>query len=156
MEQKFKLTNVVLYAKGWYKKSDDIFEDLKKILELDNYTSFTKTDVYSIIVDAFQKSNIYRVTELKEVLNGIHPVNCWKHNYYCKENLSWSSNNVEKENLPDYDLVTAFIYYVISNLRSLDNNHWNPQMPKVTKYPKADHVTIKSLNEHFGKIKSLT
>ena len=32
MEQKFKLTNVVLYAKGWYKKSDDIWEDLKKIL----------------------------------------------------------------------------------------------------------------------------
>lgn len=46
---------------------------------------------------------------------------------------------------------TAFIYYVMSNLRLLDNKHWNPQMPKVTKYPKADHITIKSLNEHFGK-----
>ena len=67
MEQKFKLTNVVLYAKGWYKKSDDIWEDLKKILELDNYTPFTKTDIYSIIVDAFQESNIYKITELKEV-----------------------------------------------------------------------------------------
>ena len=110
----------------------------------------------SIIVTAFQESNIYRITELKEVLDGIHPVNCWKYDYYCKENLSWSSNNVEKENLPDYDIPTAFIYYVMSNLRFLDNNHWNPQMPKVTKYPKADHVTIKSLNEHFGKIKSLT
>ena len=156
MEQKFKLTNVVLYAKGWYKKSDDIWEDLKKILELDNYTPFTKIDIYSIIVTAFQESNIYRITELEQVLNGIHPNNCWKYGYYCKNYLSWSSNNVEKENLPDYDLATAFIYYVISNLRFLDNKHWNPQMPKVTKYPKADHVTIKSLNEHFGKIKSLT
>ena len=65
MEQKFKLTNVVLYAKGWYKKSDDIWEDLKKILELDNYTPFTKIDIYSIIATAFQESNIYRITELK-------------------------------------------------------------------------------------------
>ena len=63
MEQKFKLANVVLYAKGWYKKSDDIWEDLKKILEFDNYTPFTKMDVYSIIVTAFQESNIYRITD---------------------------------------------------------------------------------------------
>lgn len=27
MEQKFNLTNVVLYAKGWYKKSDDIWKE---------------------------------------------------------------------------------------------------------------------------------
>lgn len=145
MEQKFKLTNVVLYAKGWYKKSDDIWEDLKKILEFDNYTPFTKMDVYSIIVTAFQESNIYRITELK---NGIHPDNCWKYGYYCKENLSWAGKDTK---IHEYDMPTAFIYYVMSNLRLLDNKHWNPQMPKVTKYPKANHITIKALNEHFNK-----
>jgi hypothetical protein len=48
---------------------------------------------------------------------------------------------------------TAFIYYVLSNLRFLDNQYWTPEMPKITKYPKADHITIKLLNEHFGKKK---
>ena len=151
MEQKFNLTNVVLYAKGWYKQSNDIWEDLKKILELDDYTPFTKMDVYSIILTAFQNSNIYRITELKEVLNGIHPLNCWKVGYFVKDNIQWSQKGTKIEDLPNYDISTAFIYYVISNLKFIDNNYWNPQMPKVTKYPKADHITIKSLNEHFGK-----
>ena len=151
MEQKFKLTNVVLYAKGWYKKSDDIWEDLKKILELDDYTPFTKMDVYSIILIAFQNCNIYRITELKEVLNGIHPLNCWKVGYFVKDNIQWSQKGTKIEDLPNYDMPTAFIYYVMSNLRLLDNKHWNPQMPKVTKYPKANHITIKALNEHFNK-----
>lgn len=97
MEQKFKLTNVVLYAKGWYKQSNDIWEDLKKILELDDYTPFTKMDVYSIILTAFQNSNIYRITELKEVLNGIHPLNCWKVGYFVKDNIQWSQKGTKIE-----------------------------------------------------------
>lgn len=109
-------------------------------------------DVYSIILSRFQESNIYRITELKEVLNGIHPNNCWKYGYYTKESEQWAGKGAK---IHEYDMPTAFIYYVISNLRFLDDNHWNPQMPKVTKYPKADHITIKSLNEHFGKIKLL-
>jgi hypothetical protein len=144
----FKLTNVVLYAKGWYKITDDVWEDLKKILELDNYSPFNKWDVYSILLTAVQDSNIYRWSELKEVLNGIHPKNCWKYGYYVKENAEWAGKDII---IHEYDIPTAFVYYVISNLRFCDNKHWNPQMPKVTKYPKAEHVTIQQLYEHFGK-----
>jgi hypothetical protein len=39
---KFKLTHVVLYAKGWYNSSDDIYADLKEILKLDDYTPLSK------------------------------------------------------------------------------------------------------------------
>jgi len=149
MENTFKLTNVVLYAKGWYKQTDDVFADLIKVLELDNYSPFDKMDVYSIIISATQNSQLYRWTELKEVLNGIHPGNCWKYGYYTKDNASWTTT--PKEQLPEYDMPTAFIYYVLSNLRFIDKTQWNPSIPKVTKYPKADHITIKSLYESFVK-----
>lgn len=146
MENKFKLTNLVLYAKGWYKKTDNIWEDLIKILELDNYTPFDKMDVYSIIINSVQNCNQYRWTELKEVLNGIHPSNCWKFGYYVKENESWARKDTK---IHEYDMPTAFIYYVLSNLRFIDKDKWEPQMPKVTKYPKNDNITINSLYEHF-------
>lgn len=148
MEQKFKLTNVVLYAKGWYKQSDNIWNDLIEILKLDNYSPFDKWGVYSILIGAVQSSNIYRWSELKEVLNGIHPNNCWKYGYYVKENESWAGKDTI---IHEYDMPTAFVYYVISNLKFCTHEHWNPQMPKVTKYPKAEHVTIQKLYEHFGK-----
>jgi len=147
MKNKFKLTNVVLYAKGWYLRTDDVWEDLKKILQLDNYTPFDKMDVYNIITQAVQNSNIYRWTELREVLNGIHPNNCWKVGYYVKDNHFWSNKNINE--LPDYDMPTAFIYYVLSNLRFMDKQYWNVQMPKVTKYPRNKNITINSLYEHF-------
>ena len=51
----FPLTNVVLYAKGWYKTTDNIWEDLKKILELDDYTPFSNNDIYSILISSFEK-----------------------------------------------------------------------------------------------------
>jgi hypothetical protein len=76
--EKFKLTHVTLYAKDWYLITNDIWDDLIKILELDGYTPFDKMDVYSILLSAVQNSQIYRWTELKEVMNGIHPSNCWK------------------------------------------------------------------------------
>jgi hypothetical protein len=104
-------------------------------------------DVYNIITQAVQNSNIYRWTELREVLNGIHPNNCWKVGYYVKDNHFWSNKNINE--LPDYDMPTAFIYYVLSNLRFMDKQYWNVQMPKVTKYPRNKNITINSLYEHF-------
>lgn len=146
MENKFKLSHVVLYAKGWYKHSDDIWEDLKKILELDDYSPFDKMDVYSIILTAVQNSNIYRWTELKEILNGIHPNNCWKYGYYVEENKDWVTKSVK---IHTYDMPTAFIYYTLSNLRFMENKYWNPKLPKIHKYPKGNNITLKSIYEHF-------
>lgn len=151
MEQKFKLTNVVLYAKGWYKKSDDVWEDLKKILELDDYSPYDKMDVYNIILIAVQNSNIYRWIELREVLNGIHPSNCWKYGYYTKKNCSWVNDN---ENLPEYDMPTAFIHYILSNLSQLDREQWNVKIPNYLKYPKSNNITLQKVYEIFVKPKA--
>lgn len=131
---KFNLTNVVLYAKGWYKKTDDIWNDLKQILILDDYTPFTKNDVYQIILNNVEKINGQRWTSTSALLNGIHPDNCWKINY---------------NETTNYKLEEAVIHYVISNLRFIDNKKWSPKMPRVTKYPKNDNISINDLYRHF-------
>jgi len=54
MDNKFKLTNVVLYAKGWYLRTNDIWADLTKILELDGYSPQNKWDIYNIILKSVE------------------------------------------------------------------------------------------------------
>ncbi len=140
----FPLTHLVLYAKGWYKKTDNIWEDLKKILELDDYSPFTDNDVYSIIVSRFSEFDC-RQSELKEVLFNIHPNQTWKYGYWTKH------NKFMKENI-EYDMPTAVIYYILSSLRDLDRDKWIPKIPKYTKYPKGETITINKVYEHFCKI----
>lgn len=147
MENKFKLTNVVLYAKGWYKKTDDIWEDLRKILELDGYAPYDKMDIYNILLSATQNSDICHWTELKKVLNAIHPQNCWKYGYFVKDNAGWASKPASE--LPEYDMPTAFVYYVLSNLRFMERTNWESAMPKVTKYPKNPNIPIRTYYEFF-------
>jgi hypothetical protein len=149
MERTFKLTNFVLYAKGWYHETDDIWTDLIKMLNLDGFSPFDKSDVYSILLSAVQDSQIYRWTELKEVMYGIHPNNCWKFGYYVKQNCRWSIKS--ESELPEYELPTAFVYYVLSNLRFISSEHWIPKMPKYTKYPRAKDITIRKIYDHFDK-----
>lgn len=132
----FKLANLVLYAKGWYLNTEDIWKDLSSILELDGLTTFNKDDVYSVVASAVQSSDIYRWTELTEVLNGIHPKNCWKYGYQFTE----------------YDMRLAFIYYTLSNLRFLDNKQWEVKTPQITKYPRGKNITTKKLIEVFGNL----
>ena len=145
----FKLSHLVLYAKGWYKHTDNVWEDLIKILELDDYTPFNKMDVYSIISGKFQEFE-HRSSELKEVLNGIHPNQCWKFGYYTN-----TCDLVENyKSLPDYDMPTAFIYYVLSSLRFLDNEQCVLQTPKYKLYSRPEHITLKKVIEVFNNRKN--
>jgi len=147
MENKFDLSHVVLYAKGWYLNTGNVFEDLKKILEFDGYTPFSNMDVYSILLNSVQNSNIYRWTSLVETLNGIHPKNCWKYGYYTKGNYFWAKQSDAE--LPEYDMQTAFIYYTLSNLTHLENTNWNVKTPKLSKYPRGKNITIRKVYETF-------
>jgi hypothetical protein len=147
----FPLSNLVLYAKDWYKKSDNVWDDLKKILELDDYTPFTNGDVYRIITGQFSKFDVQQ-SELTEVLFGIHPNECWKVGYYVK-GCNWVNNS---EQLPEYDMPTAFIHYVLSTLRFLDNEQWKVATPKYKKYPKNPDIPTKRVIEYFnGRKKEL-
>lgn len=142
----FPLSNVVLYAKGWYKTSDDVWDDLKKILVLDGYTPNNNSDVYSILAERFEKFEI-RNSELREVLYGIHPDQCWKVGYYTKDHTWVDGSNNAKE----YDMPTAFIYYVLSTLRFIDNEQWKPITPKYSKHPKNPNIETKRIIEQFNK-----
>lgn len=141
----FPLSNVVLYAKGWYKRTDNIWEDLKQILKLDNYEPYDDSDVYSIILSNFEKWDTYN-TSLREVLIGIHPNQCWKIGYYTN-NATWVNNH---DKLPEYDMPTAFIHYVLSALRFIDSEHWKPVVPKYKIYPKDPDITIRKLMDCFN------
>ena len=44
MKDQFYLAHVVLYAKRWYAWTDDIYDDLSKVLELDGYPGYRKNE----------------------------------------------------------------------------------------------------------------
>lgn len=145
----FRLSNVVLYAKGWYKKTDDVWEDLKQILVLDDYTPFTKGDIYSIILNAFENYNC-RQSTLREVLQGITPRESWKVGYFTKGNADWLSKE-EQETLPEYQMEEAFIRYVLSTLRFFSIEQYNNHTPLYSKYPKNERIETKKIIEMFNR-----
>lgn len=146
--EKYNLSNVVLYAKGWYKTTDDVWADLQKILELDKYTPFDKNDVYSILLSSIDKKEFNSTfNTLRNVMIGIHPQECWKTGYYTK-GCTWGKN---QETYPEYDMPTAFLYYLLSSLRFISNEAWIPIVPKYKLYPKGKYVTYKKVFDCFNK-----
>lgn len=132
---KFKLSHVVLYAKGWYNTTDDIYEDLTKALNLDGFTPFCKNDVFWIITNAFEGG--YTNT-LLQTLIAIQSSECWKYGYKC-----------DKDN---YDVRDATLYYIISCLRFLENKYCNKVIPKYSKEnPRPKNITLKQVINTFNK-----
>lgn len=144
----FPLSHVVLYAKGWYKQTDNIWDDLLEILKLDDYTPFDRDDVYNIIVSRFSEFDSHEST-LRNVLFAISENNCWKVGYYTKGNAEWCKT--PKEELPDYDMPTAFIYYVLSTFRFMPRDKWVVATPKYKKYPKNPLIPLKKVIDNFKK-----
>lgn len=145
MKSQFPLSHITLYAKGWYNRSEDIISDLIKILALDNYTPYDKNDVVLILLGAYEKSFDVRLVDL---INSIHKYNCWKVGYYTK-NAEWLK---EYETLPEYDMYTAVIYKILSDLRFLDKKDWVVKFPKYSKEnQRPNNITIPTLINHFVK-----
>lgn len=147
----FPLSHVVLYAKGWYKRTDNVWDDLLKILELDNYSPFDRSDVYNIIVSSFSEFD-HSESSLRNVLFTISENNCWKVGYYTKGNAEWSRR--PKEELPDYDMQTAVIYYILSTLRFIELTNWKIAVPKYKVYPRHPETTLKNVIGFFGNLKN--
>lgn len=147
----FPLSHVVLYAKGWYKRTDNVWDDLLEILKLDDYTPFDRGDVYNIIVSRFSEFD-HPQANLRNVLFSISENNCWKVGYYTKGNAQWSSK--PKEELSDYDMQTAVIYHILSTLRFIDRTYCKTAIPKYKLYPRHPERTLKDVIEIFGELKS--
>lgn len=134
MENKFTLSHVVLYAKGWYQESNDVWEDLKKVLELDNYTPFTENDILFIIISNFQDAYLGNSNNcLFNVIAGI------------ENNMIIYENN--------YRL--ALINYIITSLRFTESKYYTTVVPKYSKeLRRPKHITVKSVIDCFNIKKS--
>lgn len=142
---KFRLGHVVLYAKGWYNKTEDIWDDLLEILKLDDYHPITKNDVWSIILNRFLQDCELNILD---ILNTVSEDNCWKVGYYTNKH-TWMQNRCE---LNEYDMPTATIYYILSQLRYLTTDEYLQVVPKYSKnnlLPK--NVTLKQVIDTFNK-----
>lgn len=145
MKEKVRLSHVVLYAKGWYERTNNIFDDLKKMLELDEYTPFTNGDIVSIIVNNYERSfNI----KLSDFINDTHPDNCWKIGYYT-DTCDWVK---DYKSLPKYDYHTAVLYKILSDFRFIDNTKWDMKIPKYSKNNKRPkNIELKDVINQFNK-----
>lgn len=127
--KQFTLSHVVLYAKGWYTKTEDIWADLTKILEYDDYMPENNNDIMSIMVSEFEKAT------LNANWNGLF-------NTIVGINTSMKNNN--------YEYNRATIDYILGSLRFIDNTCWIPKVPKYNKNNlKPKHIELKSVIEHF-------
>lgn len=139
MENKiFNLGHVVLYAKGWYQKSDNIWSDLKQMLEYDNYTPFDSGDVFWIITNMFEKSELgSNCNSLLQTLISTQPTECWKYGYNCTKET--------------YDVSTATMYYILSSIRFLENKYHKRVIPKYNKItPRPKNIELRRVIEIFN------
>lgn len=145
------LNHFILYSKGWYNQTDDVVQDLIKILQLDGFSPFDKNDVLFILVNRYEKD--FKSNRLVDFISNIHPNNCWKVSYFTKGNCDWL-NKDEQDKLPEYDYYTAVIYKIISHYRffEVDKLDGELSMPKYSKEnPRPKHIELKTVIERWSK-----
>ena len=151
-----ELRHVVLYAKHWYKRSKDIWADIKKCLTADGFSGdiFDKNDCLNILVNALEKLVKGKDRQIQAILFGIRPEACWRYGYYTKEH-AWALRTLkEGEELPDYNQDVAIVYYCFSHFMSLDKEEWNVGAPDFKNcLPRGEGITGKDVITHFGDIK---
>lgn len=77
----FPLSNVVLYALGWYERSDNFSNDIRKMLELDGYI-VSEYDNYLILImmhyerfrDFLIKNDLPYMTSVSECMGSVNPL----------------------------------------------------------------------------------
>jgi hypothetical protein len=142
--ERFGLGHVALYAKGHYKRSNNIWADLQKCFTADDFSGefFDKYDsVHLLCIHAeripYHGSNPKAI----QLINDIAPENCWKRGYYTKD-AKW----VKEENLPEYDYWEAVARFYLSEiagalLTDLGGSLPNPN-PNVLPLAKYDNETV--------------
>lgn len=153
--EKFSLRHVVLYAKGWYKRTDNIFNDLSKLLEMDGYLGTFEGDSEAQIknrVAYLLLSHLQRIPltgnarTLVDFFESVKEGNCWKYGYYTKNNYTFKKS---EDVLPDYDFDEAVVRYCLSHFGDLSKGQWDTIPPDFTRFPKGDKVTNKRVKEVF-------
>lgn len=151
MEGTFNLNHTVLYAKGWYKRSESIWEDMQKLLEADGYTMWETTPdkvrITNLLVMQAERLKI-RAFSLSHFYEGIQDSQIWKRGYYTKTN---PGGTLSKEVKPDYDYHEAVLRYCLSVFGDLNRDHWKVERPDFTILPKNSDVEEEKVIAIFGK-----
>lgn len=121
----FPLKHVCLYAKVHYVRSGDIWNDLAKCLEGDNYSviyddMFSKVDIRNLIIHKIHEHIFNELNShwrYEEILQHASPEECWKIGFYTKEH-KWAANWATNPD-PDYDFWEAFMRSYLSEIRNM-------------------------------------
>lgn len=140
----FPLSHLMLYTRGWYKQTEDLFEDLKLVLELDGYQPDTKQNIMFIIVNCYGK---YIDIDLVDFLNDIQESQSFRIGHYTNNN-----SNPENPYNVEYDINTAIIRKILSDIRFMNTNTWNQCVPCYRKgLKRPDHISIYNIYKQFVK-----
>ena len=131
MKKKFNLSNVVLYAKGWYHKTDDVFRDLRFALTLDGYSGefFTEKDIVrKLLQDCGELSS--NVFSMDQIYCGIQKNQTHMKGYVHKDSPVYvTETHKDKPILNEYDVDIAIVKYLLAGLQSLKKEEWEPAKP---------------------------
>lgn len=126
--KKFPLSHVCLYAKGWYNRSENVWNDIRKCLSADGYCGdlFTNSDCLNVILNRWSEMQADHTHSFNALVFGAMDHNCWKHGYSTKTNWSYGQNI---DQLPDYDYMTAVLWYILSSLQGCESSAWIQKRP---------------------------
>jgi hypothetical protein len=146
----FNLHHVMLYSKHWYKRSDNIWEDLKKCLSGDDFSGeyMDKYDVAYLLLNAYDKLPFHGSEKLVNFVSAVAKENCWKHGYYTKDfKFMKSKEDIEKE--PEYDYWESVVRFILSTM-----SHISPKEEGIElKKPDYKNVLPHPSRETKAKVK---
>lgn len=148
--KKFGLSHTVLYSKGWYCKTDDVFEDLIKILRLDDYTPFNKSNVFTILTREYSDYMEGREGYLADFLTDLSPSNSFMYGYLTKQSRYASLYMSSVGDLDDWDYHTAVVHKILHHLKFMDVSNTTIKIPRYSKEnPRPGSVSLKDVIEQF-------
>lgn len=153
MKKKFDLSHVVLYAKGWYHKTDDIFRDLRFALTLDDYSGefFSKKDIVrKLLRDCSELSS--NVFSMDQIYCGIQKNQTHMKGYVHNESPKYVLEKYDKE-LDEYDMDIAIVKYLIGELKFIKKEEWKAAKPIYGKgLGKPYHIKKPRVEEMFAHV----
>lgn len=126
----FPLNHVALYAKHWYKRTDNFWADLQKCIGADGYLdNLNPNDVYGIIISRLNEMKI-REMDMTILLDGINPKEGWKVGYPTKGNYFLLKPDPKKaEEFPEWDFKEAVVRYCLSVISRMKNEFFEGIVP---------------------------
>lgn len=161
MPIKFNLNHITLYAKNWYIRSDNFWDDIYKCLTTPWYYNDgsehsymmlpdEKESMYNVILNKYTESMHKEPHKLVDFIKAISPTECWKSGYSTKDYPFKQGN----EELPEYDYMEAVVRVILSNISIWNNSNFpNLHGPIKDCLPFKDGADVKFKNMRKSNLK---